>query len=480
LLTHDQAAEIFSRVRKYATADEVECLFYGGKSALTRFANNTIHQNVAEENYGVSVRAAFGGRTARATTNKFDDESLQDVVRASENLARVQEADPELLQLPSPEELSSTGGGAHSTPSVPSVAQGKLRASKALSRHFDETAALTPGQRADAVAQVVAIAQKHKLTAAGIFASSEAIEGIFNSRGVSAWHTQTSAEMSITMLAPDSSGWQKSNSPDVARLDPAHLAQIAAEKAAKSAAPREIAAGKYTVILEPAAVLDTIGFAFYDFGGLAILDQRSFLNNRIGTKLFGENISIWDDVSHPLQSGSPFDGEGVTRQKVQLVENGVVKRLVYSRGSAARMKKSEHADKVGPVQTTGHGFPIPNEIGEAPMNIVFEPPKEPKTTQQMIASTERGILVTRFWYIREVDPYEKILTGMTRDGTFLIEDGKLVCGLRNFRFNQSLIAMLSNVEAMSTPVRTSGEESFDMVVPAMKVRDFNFTEVTKF
>jgi predicted Zn-dependent protease len=265
-----------------------------------------------------------------------------------------------------------------------------------------------------------------------------------------------------------------------ARLDPAHLAQIAAEKAAKSAAPREIAAGKYTVILEPAAVLDTIGFAFYDFGGLAILDQRSFLNNRIGTKLFGENISIWDDVSHPLQSGSPFDGEGVTRQKVQLVENGVVKRLVYSRGSAARMKKSEHADKVGPVQTTGHGFPIPNEIGEAPMNIVFEPPKEPKTTQQMIASTERGILVTRFWYIREVDPYEKILTGMTRDGTFLIEDGKLVCGLRNFRFNQSLIAMLSNVEAMSTPVRTSGEESFDMVVPAMKVRDFNFTEVTKF
>jgi len=153
---------------------------------------------------------------------------------------------------------------------------------------------------------------------------------------------------------------------------------------------------------------------------------------------------------------------------------------VYSRGSAARMKKSEHADQVGPVETTGHGFPIPNEIGEAPMNVVFAPPKEPRTVEQMIASTERGILVTRLWYIREVDPYEKILTGMTRDGTFLIEDGKLVCGLRNFRFNQSLIEMLSQVEAMSTPVRTSGEESFDMVVPAMKIRDFNFTEVTKF
>src|SRR6185437_5177241 len=282
------------------------------------------------------------------------------------------------------------------------------------------------------------------------------------------------------MRAGDSSGWQKANSPDIAKLSPAHLAQIAAEKAAKSAAPREIAPGKYTVILEPAAVLDTVGFAFFDFGGLAILDQRSFLNNRISTKLFGENISIWDDVAHPLQSGSPFDGEGMPRQRVQLVENGVVKRLVYSRTSAEKMKKSEYAAKVGTIAATGHGFPIPNEIGEAPMNIVFESAREPQTVDQMITSTERGILVTRLWYIREVDPYEKILTGMTRDGTFLIENGKVTCGLRNFRFNQSVIEMLSNVEAMSTPVRTSGEESFDMVVPAMKVRDFNFTEVTKF
>ena len=464
VLTRDQAADIFSRIRKYAIADEVECLFYGGKSALTRFANNTIHQNMAEENYGVSVRTVFGGRTARATTNKFDDESLRDVVRASEELARVQEPDAELLPVP------DAGGGARATHTGPTQP----------SRHFEETAALTPGQRADAVGQIVAIALKRNLTAAGIFSSSEAVEGVFNSSGMSSWHTQTSGEISITMVAPDSSGWQKANSPDVARLDPAHLAQIAAEKAAKSAAPREIAPGKYTVILEPAAVLDTVGFAFYDFGGLAILDQRSFLNNRIGTKLFGENISIWDDVAHPLQSGSPFDGEGVPRQRVQLVENGVVQRVVYSRGSAARMKNSAYAGKVGPIEATGHGFPIPNEMGEAPMNIVFEPQPDPKTVDQMVASTERGILVTRLWYIREVDPYEKILTGMTRDGTFLIENGKVVCGLRNFRFNQGLIEMLSNVEAMGTPVRTSGEESFDMVVPAMKVRDFNFTEVTRF
>ncbi len=479
MLSRDQAADIFARIRKHATADEVECLFYGGRSALTRFANNTIHQNVAEENSGVSVRTVFGGRTARATTNKFDDESLRDVVRASESLARMQESDAELLPVPD----SDAGEGAHSTPSVPSVAQGRLRAStinSGPSRYFAETAALTPAQRAESVAKIVSIAQEQKLTAAGIFSSAENVEGVFNSRGLSAWHTQTSSEISITMLAPDSSGWQKANSPDVAKLDPVRLAEIATEKAAASAAPRQIAPGKYTVILEPAAVLDTVGFGFYDFGGLAILDQRSFLSNRIGTQLFGENISIWDDVGHPLQSGSPFDGEGMARRRVQLVENGVVKRLVYARGTAEKMRKSEHAAKVGPIEATGHGFPIPNEIGEAPMNIVFEPPRDPQTVEQMIASTERGILVTRLWYIREVDPYEKILTGMTRDGTFLVENGKVVCGLRNFRFNQSLIEMLSNVEAMSTPVRTSGEESFDMVVPAMKVRDFNFTEVTKF
>ena len=213
---------------------------------------------------------------------------------------------------------------------------------------------------------------------------------------------------------------------------------------------------------------------------MAVLDQRSFLTGRIGTKLFGDNITIWDDVAHPSQSGSPHDGEGMGRQKLLLVENGMVKRLVYARGTAERMKRSEYCNNVGPVEATGHGFALPNEMGEMPLNIVFAPVNDPNTVEQMIASTERGVLVTRLWYIREVEPFEKMLTGMTRDGTFLVENGKVQGGVRNFRFNESLIHMLSNVEAMSVPVRASGEESFDMVVPAMKVRDFNFTEVTKF
>jgi predicted Zn-dependent protease len=159
-----------------------------------------------------------------------------------------------------------------------------------------------------------------------------------------------------------------------------------------------------------------------------------------------------------------------------------VQRVSFARSSAKRVDESEFAGKVGPVLPTGHGFALPNEIGEAPLNVVFEGPSagEGQSVEKMVASTERGILVTRLWYIREVDPYEKILTGMTRDGTFLIEDGEIKCGIRNFRFNESLIHMLQNVEAMGEPVRASGEESMDMVAPAMKIREFNFTETTKF
>jgi PmbA protein len=461
MLTKDKAADIFEAIKRHSNADEVEVLIYGGKSALTRFANNVIHQNVAEENYSVSVRTVFAGRTARATTNKLDDESLKRVVRASESLAKVQHPDPDLLP------MADAGEGARGTQAAPS-------------RHFAQTAALTPELRAQAVEKIVSVAARPKLTAAGIFSASESVEGVFNSRGLTGWHTQTSSEISVTMLAGNSSGWQKANCPDASQLDPAGLAEIAARKALESASPREIPPGKYTVILEPAAVLDMVGFMFFDFGGLSILDQRSFLNNRVGTPIFGNNINIWDDVTHPLQSGTPFDGEGIPRQRVHLVENGVVKRLVYARATTEKMKQSEYKDKVGPVTATGHGFPLPNEMGEAPMNIVFVAAADPKTVDQMVASTERGVLVTRLWYIREVDPYEKILTGMTRDGTFYVEDGKIRHGILNFRFNESLIHMLSNVEAMGIPVRASGEESFDMVAPPMKVRDFNFTEVTKF
>jgi PmbA protein len=459
MLTQEQAADIFDQIRKASTAGEVEVAFSGGSSSLTRFANNVIHQNMTEENTSVSIRVAMDGRTARSTTNRMDDESLKRAVTAAESLAKVQEPDADLLPMP-----ADGGAGLAAIPS----------------RHFAGTAALTPQDRAQGVEGIVGIAKKHKLTTAGIFSSAENFEGIFNSRGLADWHTQTLAEISITMLGGDSSGWQKLNSPDIANLNPIALAETAARKAAQSVRPLDLAPGKYTVILEPAAVLDVVGGMFWDFGGLSLLDQRSFLNDRVGTKLFGENINIWEDAAHPLQAGAPFDGEGFRRHRVQLVANGVVRQLVHARATAARIAKSELAAKAGPVMATGHGFPLPNELGEMPTNIVFADPANPQTVEQMIAGTERGILVTRLWYIREVEPFEKRMTGMTRDGTFLVENGKIQRGVRNFRFNESLLHMLSNVEAMSLPARASGEESFDMVVPAMKVRDFNFTETTKF
>ncbi|MFZ0617104.1 MAG: metallopeptidase TldD-related protein, partial [Candidatus Acidiferrales bacterium] len=239
-------------------------------------------------------------------------------------------------------------------------------------------------------------------------------------------------------------------------------------KAATSREPRELPPGRYTVILEPPAVLDLVGFLFYDFAGTAMLDKRSCFTGRMGQKLFGDNITLWDDVYHPLQTGTPYDGEGVPRQKVLLIDRGVPKNLVYARATARKMN----------AKPTGHGFSLPNEYGEAPMNLVFS--GGDVSVDAMIRSTARGILITRLWYIREVDPYEKVLTGMTRDGTFLVENGKVAGGIRNFRFNQSVIEMLASVEALGPAVRAAGEEAFEMVVPAMKVRDFHFTEVTKF
>ncbi len=289
-----------------------------------------------------------------------------------------------------------------------------------------------------------------------------------NSKGLFASYRQSRAEFSITIMEQDSSGWAKASAPDRDQIDPEQLAQRASEKAAASRHPKEVEPGRWTVILEPAAVLDLVGFLFYDFAGTAVLDQRSCFTNRIGKQVMGENVSIHDDVTHKLQSGPPFDGEGMPRQTVLLVERGVPRHLVYARATAKKMK----------TRPTGHGLPLPNQDGEAPFNLVFGGGNT--SLETMVATTDRGILLTRLWYIREVDPYEKILTGMTRDGTFLVENGKISSGIRNFRFNQNILEMLSNVGQMSPAVRAAGEESFDMVVPAMKVRDFHFTEVTKF
>jgi PmbA protein len=413
-------------------------------SALTRFANNGIHQNVAEHTLNVSVRTQVEQRTARSTTNRTDEDSLRTAIEAALSLAHSQPKNPNLLPMPGKQHY------------------------RGVSRFAKQTAVLTPEDRARAVRRACDLAVRKGQTAAGIFSSAQSQSAMGNSCGLFASYRDTHAAFSITMQEGAAASWAKENSANVADIDPQRLAERASDKAHRATDARELAPGRYTVVLEPAAVLDLVGFLFYDFAATALRDKRSCFNERMGKQVLGKNISIEDDVYHPLQLGAPFDGEGIPRQRVLLVDGGVPKNLVYSRASAKVTKK----------KPTGHGFMLPNEYGEASMNLVFSGGKA--SLEEMIASTERGLLVTRLWYIREVDPYEKIMTGMTRDGLFLVEKGRVGSAVRNFRFNQSILEMLRNVEMLGPAVRATGEEAFEMVVPAMKVRDFHFSEVTKF
>lgn len=432
------------RIAKSLDLLEVEVHVDEVIEALTRFANNAIHQHVAEHGLTVSLRVAVDGRTARVTTNRTDEDALRGALESVASLAASQPKDPGLLPFPSKQKY------------------------RAVRRYVPATAALTAEARARAVKNACAVAESKGQIAAGIFSSGQSQSVLANSRGLFAGYRQTQGEFSITVQQGSATSWTKANAADYRSFDPHQLAKTASEKAARAENPVELPPGRYTIILEPAAVLDLIGFLFYDFSATAVRDQRSCFSGRLGKQLLGKNITITDDVYHPEQLGTTFDGEGIPRERVVLVDKGVPRNLVYSRRSA----KKAH------TKPTGHGFALPNEYGEAPMNLVVEGGKT--TLDGMISGTDRGLLVTRLWYIREVDPYEKIMTGMTRDGLFLVEKGKITQSVRNFRFNQSILQMLQNVESLGPSHRSTAEESFEMVVPPMKIKDFHFSEATKF
>ena len=432
------------RLGKVSGAEETEVHVDEAADALTRFANNAIHQNVAEHGLTVSVRTVAEGRTARTTTNRIDEDSLRAAIESSLSLAASQPKNPTLLAMPGHQKY------------------------RPVNRFIKLMVAITPGDRAQAVRRACDLALKNGQVAAGIFLPGRAKRrpaihaGFLRRTRKRTRNSPSPCRRNRPPVGP------KRIPPTCATLTRRNSLRGPAKKHIWGRIPAQLAPGRYTVILEPAAVLDLVGFLFYDFAATALQDKRSCLNERMGKQLFGKNISIYDDAYHPLQLGAPFDGEGMPRQKVHSVDRGVPKNLVYSRNSAKVARKSP----------TGHGFPLPNECGEAPMNLVFGGGNS--SLEEMIASTERGLLVTRLWYIREVDAYEKIMTGMTRDGLFLVEKGRVVSAARNFRFNQSLLEMLRNVELMGPAVRATGEEAFEMVVPAMKVREFHFSEVTKF
>ena len=432
------------RIAKASGIPEIEVHVDEVVEELTRFANNSIHQHVAEHGLTVSLRVVIDGRTTRVSTNRIEEDALRAALESAASLASSQPKDPSLLPLPGKQTY------------------------RPVRRFIQATAALCADSRARAVKNTCNLAESKGQIAAGIFSSGQSQSVLANSRGLFAAYRQTQAEFSVTMQQGSATSWAKANAADFRAFDPVALAKTASEKAARAENPAELAPGKYTVILEPAAVLDLVGFLFYDFSATAIQDQRSCFSERLGKPLLGKTVTIIDDVFHPEQLGAPFDGEGIPRQRVILVDSGVPRNLVYSRRSAR---------KAG-VRPTGHGFALPNEYGEAPMNLVVSGGKT--SIDEMIAGTDRGLLVTRLWYIRELDPYEKAMTGMTRDGLFLVEKGKISRSVRNFRFNQSILQMLRNVEALGPSHRATAEESFEMVVPPMKIKEFHFSEATKF
>jgi predicted Zn-dependent protease len=314
--------------------------------------------------------------------------------------------------------------------------------------------------RAQSVAEVVNLCEESNLKAAGAFSDGSSCGALGNSKGLFAFHQSSGVNFSMTALGDDSSGWAGRSSHRRGEVDTKALGAIAVEKAVKGREPKEIPPGKYTVILEPAAV-SVMVFMFGGFNALAVDEGRSFLAGKMGEKVLGDNITLTSDPYHPLHQGRPFDGDGVPTKRVVLMENGVAANLVYDRLTAGK-----HG-----VEPTGHGGGGRNAYGAYPSSIVME--GGGATLEEMIASTEKGVLVTRFWYMRVVDPMKVIVTGMTRDGTFWIENGKIAYGIKNFRFNQNVLDMLNKVEMMSEPTLAGG-----MVVPAIKVRDFNFTSGT--
>lgn len=456
MITEEQAKSLIDTAVNYGKSknvDGIEATINSSSMATSRFANNGMTQNMSPERTTISVRVQKGGKQARLSTDVLTKAGIETLVGNAVTAASFLEPDKDMLPLPEPQPSGTV---------------------RSVNRWDERTAEHTPQQRADAIAKMVHIAAERGLVSAGTFATGADVTAIGNSKGLFRYHRQTGAEASVTMKRTDkdngseSTGWAKAESPRAGDFDVENMARRAADKAIASANPVELPPGKYTVILEPAAVLDLLGYLWYQFAGTSHIDKLSCFLNQVGKQVLGQNINVSDDVYHAMQSGAPFDGEGLQRQVVHLVEHGVVSQLVHGRRSAKTMG----------VPPTGHGLQEPSPEGEMPENIVFA--GGTTSLDDMIKSTDRGILLTRVWYVREVDPTKLIVTGMTRDGTFLVENGAIKSGIKNFRFNESLISMLNNVVAMGPSVRAAGAEQNASIVPPMKVSDFNFASVTRF
>ncbi len=439
-----QREALAKRVLALSDATQTEVCVFSGSNELTRFTHNAVHQNVADADVTVKVRAIAGRRTGVATTNVLDDASLSDVVHRAIKMANLAPEDPDQPQLPS--------GGETIAPEGSYVAQ---------------TAHATPQERAAMADAIFKAAEEQDFWCAGFISTSFAGVTIANSSGACASFDGTDAGVNVKMNGADSTGFAEGYDTDVTRLDAGAIGKTSARKARDSVKPRTVEPGPWTVILEPAAFGELFTYLGDHFSAQSFDEGSSFLSGGLDKTYLGENVTILDDYAHPLSPGMPFDYEGQPTQRLTIIENGVAKNVVTD---------SYWAKKLG-RENTGHALPAPNAYGPQASHLVVAPGT--KGLNELIAETERGLLVTRFWYIRTVDQKQAIVTGMTRDGTFLVENGEIVGGVRNMRFNQSIIEALKHCELSNAPHRTGGY-AYSVVVPAAKITGFNFSSGTDF
>jgi len=438
ILSESQAKAILDKVIALSTADQTSAQLAGGVTGNVRFARNDISTSGIVDDTDLAVQVAFGKRVGTASINQFDDASLERVVRRAEALAKLAPENPEFM------------------PVVPKQTY------KPTETYSEATAALTAEARAKIAEASILPCREKKLVAAGYLEDSHTFFAHANSNGNFGYQKSTSADYTCTVRTEDGrgSGWVGSNVKDVTKFDAGADVQIAMRKAAASVDAKALEPGKYTVILEPAAASGLISFMMNFFDARSADEGRSFLSkqgggNKIGEQIMDPRVNIYTDPWNPAVSVLPWDGEGLPRERTAIIENGKVANLEYSRF---------WANKQGKPETAGWG------------NVIME--GGTKSTAELIAGTERGILVTRTWYIRMVDPQTVLLTGLTRDGTFYIENGQLQYPIKNFRFNESPVIMLNNIEELGRAVRVKADEGSSMMIPPMKLRDFTFTSLS--
>jgi predicted Zn-dependent protease len=442
--TREQAKGLTDKALSFSKADETFVVLNGGERANVRFARNTATTSGASSGYNLAITAAFGKRSGTVTTAEFDDASLQRAARNAEEIAKLSPENPEAMPAIGPQTF---------TP---------------VKAFFDDAANASPDWRAGSVATAIDLSKQKDVVSAGFVETSAQVQAVADSKGLFGFDRYTAADYNLTARTPDGSGsgWASKSFNELRLLEPAKLAAAAIEKAAMSKSPAAIEPGKYTVVLEPAAVADLLAYFIFSADARQADEGRSFFSkkgggNRIGEQVLGEKIRIYSDPAHPLAPSLAFDTEGLPISRNMWVDNGVMKDLIYSRF---------WAQKQGKAPTAG------------PSNIIMDGGNA--TMADLIAGTERGILVTRFWYIRSLDRQTILLTGLTRDGLFLIEKGKVTRPLKNMRWNDSPVVALNNVDAMTAPERAvSGEgiggAGLALVCPAARIREFTFSSASE-